>query len=107
VLYLNINAHLRYCLDELFLGCETLDNKQKRKEKHILCRSRFFPLRSFRLCDDVEKYGTAWQAKQYGTAWKAKIYGTAWQAKKYGTAWQATDGNTIWRRKDAICMLDN
>jgi hypothetical protein len=79
VFYLNINAHLCYNLAELFLGCETLDNKQKRKEKHILCSS-FFPRKSFRLCDDVEKYGTAWQA---------------------------TDGSTIWRRKNAICKLDN
>ena len=46
---------------------------------HISC-AIIFSLRSRRLWDDVEKYGTAIQA---------------------------TDGNIIRRRKDAICVADN
>jgi len=49
-------------------------------KKHILCLIKFFSLqKSFRLWDNVQKYGRAGQA---------------------------TDDNIIGRRKYVICMLD-
>ena len=59
---------------------------------YILRSVSFFSRKSYRLWDNVEKYGTARQATDDNTIlWN---YGTAWQATRdniilwnYGTAW--------------------
>jgi len=55
-------VHLWY-LAQFFLEWEIFQTNLYKKSKHILCSITFFPRILYRLCDNVEKYGIARQAR--------------------------------------------
>jgi hypothetical protein len=64
------DIHVWSYLNELFLGWKILQTKVVEKiSTHILCSKKFFfPRKSCRLWDNVEKYCTAGQVKDDNTA---------------------------------------
>jgi hypothetical protein len=57
-------THFWSYLALFFLEWEMFQTKAVEELKtHILCSRNFFPRKSCRLCDNVEKYCAAWQAR--------------------------------------------